>query len=284
MIAGLQSLPEEVIEAARMDGASAWTLVLARDRAAHVADDLLRRGDRRRSPRCRASARSTSSSATGQVVYTHTNVLINYIYDSIFYDRNFGDRGVPVDRAVPHHAALHRRAVPRPRAEGPLWPLTSALADELPGAAARVVEAGVARRIAEASGPTSGLGVRSLIVLLPGLRDGRRLAAQADQLVANPPVLFPTHPQFSNYSSSAFTTFDMGVYLRELGHPDGHHRDRPAGDLDPRRLRLRVPALPVPPDPLPRRPRHRDDPLRDHRLGQLHRRCETSAGTTTSSA
>jgi sn-glycerol 3-phosphate transport system permease protein len=34
-----------------------------------------------------------------------------------------------------------------------------------------------------------------------------------DQLVANPPVLLPTHPQFSNYSS-ALTTYGIGACLR----------------------------------------------------------------------
>jgi sn-glycerol 3-phosphate transport system permease protein len=88
MIAGLQSLPEEVLEAARMDGASAWRSfwrvvvplmsptiffaavigVIAALQSFGAIDILI---------------------GHGQVVYTHTNVLINYIYDSILYDRNF---------------------------------------------------------------------------------------------------------------------------------------------------------------------------------------------------
>ena len=88
MIAGLQSLPEEVLEAARMDGASAWRSfwrvvvplmsptiffaaiigVIAALQSFGAIDILI---------------------GHGQVAYTHTNVLINYIYDSILYDRNF---------------------------------------------------------------------------------------------------------------------------------------------------------------------------------------------------
>jgi sn-glycerol 3-phosphate transport system permease protein len=88
MIAGLQSLPEDILEAARMDGASAWRSfwrvvvplmsptiffaavigVIAALQSFGAIDILI---------------------GQGQVVYTHTNVLINYIYDSIFYDRNF---------------------------------------------------------------------------------------------------------------------------------------------------------------------------------------------------
>lgn len=58
-----------------------------------------------------------------------------------------------------------------------------------------------------------GLGVLSLIVLFPVYVLVVDSLLKPNQLVANPPVLFPTHPQFSNYSS-ALTTFDMGVYLR----------------------------------------------------------------------
>jgi sn-glycerol 3-phosphate transport system permease protein len=57
------------------------------------------------------------------------------------------------------------------------------------------------------------LCVGSLIVLFPIYVLVVDSLLRPDQLVANPPVLFPTHPQFSNYRS-AMTTFDMGLYLR----------------------------------------------------------------------
>ena len=88
MIAGLQSLDEEVLEAARMDGASAWRSFW------RVVVPIM-------SPTIFFAAVIGVISALqsfgaidiiigyNNVVYTHTNVLINYIYDSIIYDRNF---------------------------------------------------------------------------------------------------------------------------------------------------------------------------------------------------
>ena len=46
MSAGLQSVPDEILEAAAIDGAAAWTRLLAGDRAAALPHHLLRRGDR----------------------------------------------------------------------------------------------------------------------------------------------------------------------------------------------------------------------------------------------
>jgi sn-glycerol 3-phosphate transport system permease protein len=88
MIAGLQSLDEEVLEAARMDGAGAWRSFW------RVVVPMM-------SPTIFFAAVIGVISALqsfgaidiiighGQTVYTHTNVLINYIYDSIFYKQNF---------------------------------------------------------------------------------------------------------------------------------------------------------------------------------------------------
>ena len=89
MIAGLQSLPEEVLEAAKMDGASSWRVFW------RVVVPLM-------SPTIFFAAvigTITALQSFGainiligntQVPYTHTNVLINYIYDEIVYNRNFG--------------------------------------------------------------------------------------------------------------------------------------------------------------------------------------------------
>jgi sn-glycerol 3-phosphate transport system permease protein len=92
MLAGLQSLPEEVLEAARTDGASTWTVfwrvtvplmsptiffagvigTIIALQSYGVVDILI-----------------ASSGQGSQAVYTHTNLLINYIYDEI-YNRQFG--------------------------------------------------------------------------------------------------------------------------------------------------------------------------------------------------
>ena len=82
MIAGLQSLPEEVLEAARIDGAGTWRLFW------RVTVPLM-------SPTIFFGAVIGTIAAlqsfgvidiligSGQVAYTHTNVLVNYIFDEI---------------------------------------------------------------------------------------------------------------------------------------------------------------------------------------------------------
>ena len=89
MIAGLQSLPEEVIEAARIDGASSWRVFW------RVIVPLM-------SPTIFFAVvigTITALQSFGainiligyqNVAFTHTNVLINYIFDEIYYSRNFG--------------------------------------------------------------------------------------------------------------------------------------------------------------------------------------------------
>ncbi len=89
MIAGLQSLPEEVIEAARIDGASTWRVFW------RVIVPLM-------SPTIFFGAVIGTILAlqsfgaidiligSGQVGFTHTNVLINNIYDLLYYNRDFG--------------------------------------------------------------------------------------------------------------------------------------------------------------------------------------------------
>jgi sn-glycerol 3-phosphate transport system permease protein len=57
------------------------------------------------------------------------------------------------------------------------------------------------------------LGVGSLVVLFPIYVLVVDSLLSPSQLIANPPVLLPTHPQFSNYTS-AFSTYDIGMYLR----------------------------------------------------------------------
>ena len=59
----------------------------------------------------------------------------------------------------------------------------------------------------------TALCVGAVIVLFPIYVLVVDSLLRPDQLVANPPVFFPTHPQFSNYRE-AITTFDMGLYLR----------------------------------------------------------------------
>jgi sn-glycerol 3-phosphate transport system permease protein len=57
------------------------------------------------------------------------------------------------------------------------------------------------------------LAIASLIVLFPVYVLVVDSLLTPSQLFANPPVLAPTHPAFSNFTN-AFTTYDFGVYLR----------------------------------------------------------------------
>ena len=86
-----------------------------------------------------------------------------------------------------------------------------------------------------------------------------------DQLVHQPPPLFPTNPQWGHYAT-AWTSGSMSKYMATSADHDGDHRGRAAGDVDPRRLRLRLPALPVQAHALRRLPGHADDPAR----GDVH--------------
>jgi ABC-type sugar transport system permease subunit len=89
MIAGLQSLPEEVLEAATMDGASAWRrfwLVIVPLMSptiffAAVIGTILA---------LQSFGAIDILIGVTQIPYTHTNVLINYIYDQIFYSQDYG--------------------------------------------------------------------------------------------------------------------------------------------------------------------------------------------------
>lgn len=57
------------------------------------------------------------------------------------------------------------------------------------------------------------LAVSSLIVLFPIYVLVVDSLLTPAQQIATPPVLYPTHPAFANYSN-AFTQFDFGIYLR----------------------------------------------------------------------
>jgi ABC-type sugar transport system permease subunit len=89
MIAGLQSLPEEVVEAARMDGANAWgvfwrvivPLMSSTIFFAAVIGTILA---------LQSFGAIDILIGSGQVVYDHANVLINNVYDNVYYNRNFG--------------------------------------------------------------------------------------------------------------------------------------------------------------------------------------------------
>lgn len=69
------------------------------------------------------------------------------------------------------------------------------------------------RRIAGRIGTYSLLAVAALIVLFPVYVVVVDSLLQPSQFLASPPVLYPSHPAFSNYRD-AFTQFDFGVYLR----------------------------------------------------------------------
>ena len=58
-----------------------------------------------------------------------------------------------------------------------------------------------------------GLLVGAVIVLFPIYVLVVDSLLAPNQLIANPPVFFPTHPQFSNYTA-AWTTYGIGGYLK----------------------------------------------------------------------
>ena len=86
------------------------------------------------------------------------------------------------------------------------------------GLTAAVVPPSVARRARSrrrrwhTAGTYVLLGVGSLLVLFPIYVLVVDSLLKPDQLVANPPVLFPRHPQFSNYTG-AWQIYDVGRYL-----------------------------------------------------------------------
>ncbi len=89
MIAGLQSLPEDVLEAARMDGASTWTcfwrviipMMSPTIFFAIVVGTILA---------LQSFGAIDILIGSGGAVFTHTNVLINFIFDELAVNQNVG--------------------------------------------------------------------------------------------------------------------------------------------------------------------------------------------------
>jgi sn-glycerol 3-phosphate transport system permease protein len=88
MIAGLQSLPEEVIEAARMDGAGSWR-VFWRVVVPLMSPTIFFGGVVGTILALQSFGAIDILIGNTGTTYTHTNVLINYIYDEINI-RQFG--------------------------------------------------------------------------------------------------------------------------------------------------------------------------------------------------
>jgi sn-glycerol 3-phosphate transport system permease protein len=89
MIAGLQSLPEEVIEAARMDGAGSWR-VFWRVIVPLMSPTIFFGGVVGTIVALQSFGAIDIIIGNTNTTFTHTNVLINYIYDLIVYNRQFG--------------------------------------------------------------------------------------------------------------------------------------------------------------------------------------------------
>ena len=83
---------------------------------------------------------------------------------------------------------------------------------------------------------------------------------EPSQVAHQPPPLVPIHPQWSNYSK-AWTSGNLGTYLRNSGIQTVIIVERAADHVDPRRLCLRVPRVPVQADTVRRLPDDADDPL-----------------------
>ena len=90
MSAGLSSVPDELLEAARIDGAGAVDALLAHDGAAALPHHLLRRGGEHHLRLPVLRRQWTSSSAAPNAVRLHTNVLIYDIVNTLQVDNNPG--------------------------------------------------------------------------------------------------------------------------------------------------------------------------------------------------
>ncbi len=89
MIAGLQSLPEEVIEAARIDGAGTWR-VFWRVIVPLMSPTIFFGGVVGTILALQSFGAIDIIIGNQNTTFSHTNVLINLIYDKIVYDRQFG--------------------------------------------------------------------------------------------------------------------------------------------------------------------------------------------------
>ena len=252
MSAGLQSVPDELLEAARIDGAGAWT------RFWRMTVPLL-------SPTIFfAVIVSTiyAFQAFGAVdiligpqnaVRLHTNVLIYNIVNTLQIENNPGAAAIMATVALPDHAGADHRADAAARTAGDLCQLRRTeddVATPATGTATTPAPKKPHRRL-RTVGAYIALTAGAVVVLFPIYITIVNSLLAPDQLVQQPPPLFPTNPQWHNYSAAWNGGPDVEVH-GDLGHHDGHHRGRPARDVHPGRLRLRVPALPLEADALRR--------------------------------
>ena len=113
------------------------------------------------------------------------------------------------------------------------------------------------------SAATSCSTAGAVIVLFPIYVTIVNSLLPPDQLVHQPPPLFPTDPQWHDYSA-AWNGGQMSKYMATSAIMTAIIVVGPARDLGAGRLRLRLLDLPVQADALRGLPGHADDPARGH--------------------
>ena len=187
-----------------------------------------------------------------------TNVLTYFIYnDAAAGQQRRQGRGAR-DRAVRDHVRAHAGPDARARAAGALWPLTRPTAppERSPDRAAMALRYLL-------------LTVLAVVVLFPLYITVVNSLLTPAQIAARPPTFFPTNPEWGTLLRRVERRAHGPLPLNSAIVTDDHHR-RPGRHRDPRRLRVRVPRVPVQAHAVRRVPRDADGAVRGHDRHQPH--------------